>query len=109
MSVKILIVFICTAVGTAAGYFVMCIYKRNFDYLDGVCKLLNELKRNISYRRDAAASVRIIKANKNKAIKKQSAPVSTAFCIARYCAKSLYYKSSSSSSSSCSKSLGSTL
>lgn len=57
MSVKILIVFICTAVGTAAGYFVMCVYKRNFDYLDGVCKLLNELKRNISYRRDAAASV----------------------------------------------------
>ncbi|MDE6402068.1 MAG: stage III sporulation protein AB [Clostridiales bacterium] len=54
---KILIVFICVAVGTAAGYVVMCVYKRNFVYLDGVCKLLNELKHNIAYRRDAAASV----------------------------------------------------
>lgn len=57
MSLKIFIVFICVAAGTAAGYVVMSVYKRNFAYLDGVCKLLAELKRNIAYRRDAAASV----------------------------------------------------
>lgn len=57
MSTKILIIFICAAVGTAAGYLVMKSYRRNFAYLDGVCKLIGELKRNISYRRDVASSV----------------------------------------------------
>lgn len=57
MSTHILIVFICAAVGAFAGYTVMRTYKRNFVYLDGVCKIVDELKRNISYRRDSVATV----------------------------------------------------
>lgn len=57
MSVKILIVFICAAVGTLAGYLVMLKYRRNSAYLEGVCAMIGELKRNISYRRDTVSSV----------------------------------------------------
>lgn len=57
MSVKILIVFVCAAVGTLAGYLVMLKYKRNSAYLEGVCAMIGELKRNISYRRDTVSSV----------------------------------------------------
>lgn len=57
MSAKIIVIFICAAVGTAAGYIIMRSYKRNFVYLDGVCKLIGELKRNIAYRKDSAATV----------------------------------------------------
>ncbi|MCH5165745.1 MAG: hypothetical protein J1G01_05030 [Clostridiales bacterium] len=57
MSVKIMVVFLCAAIGTAGGYFVMCTYRRNFVYLDGVCKMIGELKRNIAYRRDGVASI----------------------------------------------------
>lgn len=54
MTIKILIIFVCVALGTAGGYAVMRSYKRNFVYLDGVCKMIDELKRNISFRRDPA-------------------------------------------------------
>ncbi len=57
MSTKLLIVFLCAAVGTVAGLAVMKRYKRNFLYLDGVCSVISELKRNMSYRRDDAVSV----------------------------------------------------
>lgn len=57
MTGKILIVVICAAVGTFAGFVVMNAYRRNVEYLDGVCGLISELKRNMAYRRDAAASV----------------------------------------------------
>lgn len=57
MSVKILIIFACAAAGTATGYAVMLSYKKNYAYLDGVCALIDELVRNISYRCDSAAAV----------------------------------------------------
>lgn len=57
MNVKILIMCIYTAVGTLSGYLTMRSYKRSYVYLDGVCSLINELKRNIAYRRDSAASI----------------------------------------------------
>ena len=57
MSLKIFIVFLCAAIGVATGYAVMRSYKRNYEYLDGVCALIAELKRNIAYRRDGAVSV----------------------------------------------------
>ena len=57
MSVKILIVFVCTAVGTLVGFLIMLKYKRNCAYLEGVCAVIGELKRNIAYRRDAASQV----------------------------------------------------
>lgn len=57
MSLKILIVFICAAIGTAAGFYVMKSYRRKYEYLSGICALVGELKRNIAYRRDGAASI----------------------------------------------------
>ena len=57
MSVKIFIVFLCAAIGVATGYAVMRSYRRNYEYLDGVCAIIGELKRNIAYRRDGAVSV----------------------------------------------------
>lgn len=57
MSVKIVIVFLCAAAGTATGYLILCGYRRRFEYYDGLCKLLNELSRNLEYRMDSAASV----------------------------------------------------
>lgn len=57
MSVKILIVFVCTAVGTLVGFLIMLRYKRNSAYFEGICAVISELKRNISYRRDSASQV----------------------------------------------------
>ncbi len=57
MTAKILILFLCTAVGTATGFFVMKAYRRNLLYMDSVCAMISELKRNISYRRDSAAAI----------------------------------------------------
>lgn len=57
MSVKILLMFVCTAIGTAVGYSVMRAYRRNLVYMDSMCAAINELKRNISYRRDAVSTV----------------------------------------------------
>ncbi len=52
MTVKILIVFLCAAVGTAGGYLIMRRYRRDKCYFDGVVKMIGELKHNISYKRD---------------------------------------------------------
>ena len=57
MSIKIFIICMCTAVGTAAGYAVMYRYKRTKEYFKSLCDMLDELKRNISFRRDSVASV----------------------------------------------------
>lgn len=57
MSVKLLIICICAAVGTLAGFLTMQSYRRSYRYLDGICSLINELKRNIAYRRDSVASI----------------------------------------------------
>lgn len=57
MSVKIVIVALCAAIGTATGYLIMRSYKRNFEYLDGLTAAVNELKRNIAYRRDGTCGV----------------------------------------------------
>lgn len=57
MSTKILIVFICAAIGAATGFAVMKSYKRNLVFMESMCGLIDELKRNIAYRRDPAAVV----------------------------------------------------
>lgn len=57
MSVKIFVMCICAAIGTCAGYIVMRTFKRNRNYFDGILSMIRELKRNISYRRDSAASI----------------------------------------------------
>ncbi len=57
MSVKIFVIFICAAIGTAGGYSVMRAFKRNAAYLENVRAMIGALKRNISYRRDSVASV----------------------------------------------------
>ncbi len=57
MTQKILIIVICVAVGTTSGYMVMKTFKRNLGYLTDLCALLDELKRNISYRSDGAAEI----------------------------------------------------
>lgn len=54
---RLLLVFLCAAVGTVIGYFILRSYRREFEYHDGVCALIGELKRNIAYRRDPATSV----------------------------------------------------
>lgn len=70
MTGKLLIVVICAAVGTFAGFVVMSAYRRNEEYLDGVCGLISELKRNMAYRRDAAATVLAKYAAKSAHLKK---------------------------------------
>ena len=57
MSIKILAVFVFTAIGTAVGYAVMRTYKRNLSYMRAVCELIADLKRNISYKRDGAVNI----------------------------------------------------
>lgn len=57
MTAKLLIVFVCAAVGAATGYFVMSAYNRNRLYMESVCAMIAELKRNISYRRDSVAGI----------------------------------------------------
>lgn len=54
MSVKILLLFVCAAIGTLCGYLIMKKYKRRAEYLDGLCGLIDALSRNVSYRRDSA-------------------------------------------------------
>lgn len=57
MSVKIFIVFLCAAIGTAAGFALSKMFLRTSRYYAAVCELIAELKRNISYRRDTVVSV----------------------------------------------------
>lgn len=57
MTNKLFIMAVCAAVGAAAGFIVMKTYKRRLAYLTGVCNMIGELKRNISYRKDSAASI----------------------------------------------------
>lgn len=53
MTTKIFLMFLCTAVGTFCGYSVLLSHKRNYVYLDGVCDVINALKQNLSYKKDA--------------------------------------------------------
>ncbi len=57
MTQKILVICICAAIGTVTGYTVMRAYKRNLKFMESICAMIAELKRNISYRRDSAASI----------------------------------------------------
>ena len=57
MTNKLFIIAVCAAVGSLSGFMVMKAYKRKLDYLVGVCDMIGELKRNISYRNDSASSV----------------------------------------------------
>lgn len=57
MSNKLLFVFACAAVGTFFGYTVLTSYRKNYLYLDGICGLIDELKRNLSYKKDAVIRV----------------------------------------------------
>lgn len=57
MTNKLFIIALCAAIGTAAGFFAMKTYKRRLAYMSGVCDMIGELKRNISYRKDSAARV----------------------------------------------------
>ena len=56
MSVKFLIAFLCVAAGATIGYLIMLSYKRTAVYLAGVCGVIGELKRNMTYRRDAVST-----------------------------------------------------
>lgn len=57
MTNKLFIIAVCAAVGSLSGFIVLKAYKRKLDYLVGVCDMIGELKRNISYRKDSASSV----------------------------------------------------
>lgn len=57
LGTKLLLVFVFAAIGTAAGFTVMRAYRRDLSYLSGVCAMIDELKRNISYRKDGAADI----------------------------------------------------
>ncbi len=57
MTNKLFIIALCAAVGAGAGFVMMKAYKRRLAYLSGVCDMISELKRNISYRKDSAARV----------------------------------------------------
>lgn len=57
MITKILILVVCAALGTVVGFGILREYKRKQRYLEEVCAMIRELKRNMDYRRDCAASV----------------------------------------------------
>ncbi len=57
MTNKLFVIALCVAVGTGAGFFMMKAYKRKLAYMTGVCDMIGELKRNISFRKDSAARV----------------------------------------------------
>lgn len=57
MTIKLLIIAVCAALGTATGYVVMLSYKKRSCYMSGICALIGEMKRNISYRRDAVTRI----------------------------------------------------
>lgn len=57
MSVKITVVFLCAAIGTATGYMIMRSLKLRYGYINELCGIVAELKHNIGYRRDGAASI----------------------------------------------------
>lgn len=54
MTGKLLILFACAAIGTAGGYAVLLSYKRKLCYLDGMCRIIGELKNSVSFKRDSA-------------------------------------------------------
>lgn len=57
MTGKFFILAICAAVGSVTGFIIMKAYKRKHGYLVGVCDMIGELKRNISFRKDSAVSI----------------------------------------------------
>lgn len=57
MSVKIVVVFLCAAIGTATGYAIMRTYKLKHEYLSELCSVIAELKHDVSYRCDGVVSV----------------------------------------------------
>lgn len=57
MSVKLFLLFLCVAAGTLCGYMILLSYKKNYSYLDGVCGIINALKQNLSYKKDAVPKV----------------------------------------------------
>lgn len=57
MSIKVLIVFLCAGIGTATGYMIMRSHKLRYMYINELCGIIAELKHNVRYRRDGAASI----------------------------------------------------
>ncbi len=57
MTGKLFMLALCAAIGAATGVCIMKAYRRNRLYMESMCAMIGELKRNISYRKDSAASV----------------------------------------------------
>lgn len=57
MSTRLFLLFLCAAIGTFCGYMILLSYKKNYSYLDGVCNMINALKQNLSYKKDAVPIV----------------------------------------------------
>lgn len=57
MTLKIAIVFICAAIGTATGYMVMRSCRLRYGYINELCGIIAELKHNVRYRRDGAVGI----------------------------------------------------
>lgn len=64
-------VFVCTAVGCACGLIIMRGLREKHVYLSDMCAFIAELKRNMAYRRDGAASVCARFVTSSKQLKKQ--------------------------------------
>lgn len=56
-TIKVLVVFLCAAIGTACGYAIMRRYRRDKCYFDCLVKMIDELKHNITFRKDKLADI----------------------------------------------------
>lgn len=54
---KLLMLIVCTALGTTIGILIMRSFKRSSLYMDSVCAMISELKRNVAYKRDSVIKV----------------------------------------------------
>ena len=68
--IKILVVCLCAAIGTGCGYAIMLRYKREKNYIDGVVKMIDAIKHNISYRRDKLKEILVGFLPESAALKK---------------------------------------
>ncbi len=57
MTTKLLLLFLFMGMGTFCGYAVMLSMRRRYTYLNGVCKIIGDIKRNVAYRKDSLSGM----------------------------------------------------
>lgn len=70
MGIKVFSVFICVLIGTGGGYIIMRTYRLKASYLQGLCALIAELKRNVAFKRESMAKVMRVYSAQNPLLKR---------------------------------------